>query len=138
MPSRIAMSNPSFELILILCTLACLAAQAEPLSAQGPQPASGIEGSISLHNISGGPVRQGVPDSRPLSDMSFVVKKGDLTVASFTTDSQGHFRVSLPPGHYQVIRKDWKSRVGFYGPFEMDISQGEMKKVEWKCDTGLQ
>jgi hypothetical protein len=131
-------SHPSFDLLLILCTLLCVVAQAEPPSAQGPEPASVLEGSISLHNISGGPVRQGVPDSRPLSDMSFVVKRGDATVASFTTDSHGHFRVSLPPGHYHVIRKDWKTRVGFYGPFEIDISQGEMKTVEWKCDTGLQ
>lgn len=83
-------------------------------------------------------MRQGIPDSRPLADMTFEVNKEDRTVASFTTDEQGHFRVLLPPGHYRISRKDWKSRVGFYGPFEVDIVAGEMKKVEWKCDTGMQ
>ncbi|MBA3652348.1 MAG: prealbumin-like fold domain-containing protein [Chthoniobacterales bacterium] len=83
-------------------------------------------------------MRQGVSDSRPLGDMTFEVKKGDQPVASFTTDERGQFRVSLPPGHYRILRKDWKSRVGFYGPFEVDIVAGEIKKVEWKCDTGMQ
>ncbi len=91
-----------------------------------------------LQNAVGGPVRQGVSNSRPLGDMTFVVKQGDETATSFTTDAQGRFSVSLPPGHYRVVRKDWNSRVGFYGPFEVDVPQGKMKTVEWKCDTGMQ
>ena len=103
-----------------------------------PEPGTGLEGSISLHSISGGPVRQGVPDSRPLANTTFVVKKADLTVASFTTDDQGRFRISLPPGPYSVSKKDWTSRVGFYGPFEVDIAPEQVKKVQWNCDTGMQ
>ena len=103
-----------------------------------PEPGTGLEGSISLHTISGGPVRQGVPDSRPLANTTFVVKKADLTIASFTTDDQGRFRISLPPGHYSILKKDWKSRVGFYGPFEVDIAPDQVKKVHWNCDTGMQ
>jgi len=99
---------------------------------------TGLEGSISLHNISGGPVRQGVPDSKPLANTTFVVKKGDLMIASFTTDDQGRFQISLPSGHYSISKKDWKSRVGFYGPFEVEIAPGEIKKVQWNCDTGMQ
>lgn len=91
-----------------------------------------------MHNISGGPVRQGVPDSRPLANTTFEVKQGDLVAASFTTDDQGRFRISLSPGHYSVTRKDWKVRVGFYGPFEVDVVAGQIKKVEWNCDTGMQ
>ncbi len=91
-----------------------------------------------LHSISGGPVRQGVPDARPLVQMAFEVKQGDRIVASFTTDDQGRFRVALPPGHYTISRKDWKSRVGFYGPFQADVPAGQFKAVEWNCDTGMQ
>ena len=88
--------------------------------------------------MTGGPVRMGVPDSRPLADMTFVVQKGEETVASFTTDAEGKFSVSLPAGHYRVMRKDWKTRVGFFGPFEVDVEAGKMKQVQWKCDTGMQ
>lgn len=99
---------------------------------------SGLEGSISLHGISGGPVKQGVPDSKPLANTTFDVKKEDLTVTSFTTDDQGRFQISLPPGHYSISKKDWKIRVGYYGPFEVDIVAGQVKKVQWNCDTGMQ
>jgi len=128
----------SFELLLILFALFCCVAQGETQPTPSPEPGTGLEGSISLHSISGGPVRQGVPDSRPLANTTFVVKKGDLTITSFTTDDQGRFRISLPPGHYSVSKKDWKSRVGFYGPFEVDIAPDQVKKVQWNCDTGMQ
>ena len=103
-----------------------------------PEAGTGLEGSISLHGISGGPVKQGVPDSKPLANTTFVVKQGDLTITSFTTDDQGRFRISLPPGHYSISKKDWNIRVGFYGPFPVDITAGQIKKVQWNCDTGMQ
>ena len=128
----------SLELFLTLIALFCCVARAETQPTPPPEPGTGLEGSISLHNISGGPVRQGVPDSKPLANTTFVVKKGDLTIASFTTDDQGRFRISLPPGHYRISKKDWKSRVGFFGPFEVEIAAGQTKKVQWNCDTGMQ
>ena len=118
----------------MLLALFCCVARAET----SPTPGTGLEGSISLHSISGGPVRQGVPDSRPLADTAFVVQKENQTVATFTTDAQGRFRISLPPGHYRLSKKDWKSRVGYFGPFEVDVAAGQMKKVQWNCDTGMQ
>jgi len=128
----------SLELLLILLALLVCVAQAEIQSMPSPDAGTGLEGSISLHGISGGPVKQGVPDSRPLANTTFVVKKGDLTVTSFTTDDQGRFRISLPAGHYSISKKDWNSRVGFYGPFPVDITSGQIKKVQWNCDTGMQ
>ena len=128
----------SLELFLTLIALFCCVARGETQPTPPPEPGTGLEGSISLHNISGGPVRQGVPDSKPLANTTFVVKKGDLTIASFTTDDQGRFRISLPPGHYRISKKDWKSRVGFFGPFEVEIAAGQIKKVQWNCDTGMQ
>ncbi len=103
-----------------------------------PSCESGLAGTITLHGISAGPVRQGVPDYRPLADITFLVRQEDRVVASFTTDKLGQFRVVLPPGHYTVQRKDWKSRVGFYGPFRIDIAKDELKKVSWDCQTGMQ
>ena len=128
----------SLELLLILLAPFICVAQAETQSMPSSEAGTGLEGSISLHGISGGPVKQGVPDSKPLANTTFVVKQGDLTITSFTTDDQGRFRISLPPGHYSISKKDWNSRVGFYGPFPVDITAGQIKKVQWNCDTGMQ
>jgi len=122
---------------IVLALFICVA-PADTQSMASPGAGTGLEGSISLHGISGGPVKQGVPDSKPLANTTFVVKKGDLTITSFTTDDQGRFRISLPSGHYTVSKKDWNSRVGFYGPFPIDITAGQIKKVQWNCDTGMQ
>ncbi len=126
------------ELVFILFTVAGCVARADTQPAAAPGAGSGLEGSINLHGISAGPVIQGVPDFKPLANTAFEVKKGEATVATFTTDDQGRFRISLPPGQYSVTRKDWKSRVGFYGPFTVEITLGQMTKVEWRCQTGLQ
>jgi hypothetical protein len=34
--------------------------------------------------------------------------------------------------------QNWHSRVGYYGPFQIDVVAGEMKKVQLDCDTGMQ
>lgn len=131
-------NQPSLGLLLILLIFCCCVVPAEAQPTPSPAGGASLEGSISLHSISGGPVRQGVPDSRPLGNTTFDVKQGDRTIVSFTTDAQGRFRVTLPPGHYSISKKDWKSRVGFFGPFEVEIAAGEAKKVQWNCDTGMQ
>jgi len=107
---------------------------------QSPLPSesgTGLEGVISVGPIQGGPSRMGVPDSRPLANTAFVVKKENRIVTSFNTDDQGSFRISLPSGHYAISMKDWKGVVGYYGPFEVDIAAGQIKTVQWKCDTGM-
>lgn len=126
------------ELVFILVTLTGCVALTGTEPALESNAGSGLEGLVVLHGISGGPVTQGVPDYRPLANTIFEVKKGEAIAATFTTDEQGRFRISLPPGHYRISKKDWKSRVGFFGPFEVDIAVGEMKKVEWNCRTGMQ
>ncbi len=130
--------QPLLEFFLVALTLVCCVARVDAQPAPSPEAGSGLEGSITLHGVSGGPVKQGVPDFRPLAKMTFEVKKGEATVATFTTDDQGGFRISLPPGHYTITKKDWKSRVGFFGPFEVDVKAGEIAKVQWRCDTGMQ
>jgi hypothetical protein len=98
---------------------------------------TGLEGQIRIGSTHGGPIHQGVDDSQPLANAVFVVKQGERVVASFETDGQGRFHVALPAGKYFVSKKDWKGIGGSYGPFEVDIVSGQVKKVEWKCDTGM-
>ena len=110
-------------------------AQMQPTTT--PDNNTGIEGTISVSPVQGGPTRQGSSDSRPLANTAFAVNRGDRAITSFQTDEQGHFRLTLEPGHYTISRKDWKAAVGSYGPFEVSVSRGKMTAVQWKCDTGI-
>lgn len=97
---------------------------------------SGLEGSILIAPVQGGPTRQGAPDAKPLPNMEFVVQQAGKVVATFQTDAQGHFQVSLGAGHYTVVKKE-KGAMGSYGPFEVEVAAGKMTTVEWKCDSGI-
>jgi hypothetical protein len=110
---------------------------AETQATPKAEPETGLEGVILVGPIQGGPTRQGVPDSRPLANIEFLVVKENSTVASFKTNDQGWFQISLPSGHYTVSRKDWKASIGSYGPFEVDVAAGQIKRVQWNCDTGM-
>jgi hypothetical protein len=103
------------------------------------QNGSGFEGTMMMSPARPGPIRKGAENSKPVPSVTFnVTKKGDSTpVTSFTTDAAGKFRVSAPPGTYIVIREGGKS-IGHYGPFEVEVTAGEMKNVgEWRCDSGM-
>ena len=98
---------------------------------------TGIEGVITISPTQAGPVRDDSPASRPLANAAFAVENEKGEVASFTTDAQGHFRTSVPPGHYKVSMKGRKSSIGRFGPFEVDVVAGKMTKVQWECDSGI-
>lgn len=100
-------------------------------------PETGIEGVITVGPIHGGPVRPGMPSTKPLANATFVAGNETGAVAEFTTDDQGRFRVSLAPSHYTVTKKDHQKGIGRYGPFDVDVTAGQMTKVEWHCDTGM-
>jgi len=102
-----------------------------------PQPGTGIEGVITVGPTHGGPTRVGVPDSKPLANRTFVVENEKGAVASFATDDQGRFRISLAPGHYTVSPKEKRPKIGRYGPFDVDVVAGQMQKVAWYCDSGM-
>ena len=98
---------------------------------------SGIEGTITISPARPGPIRANEAASVPLANATFVVENNDSEVASFTTNDQGHFRVSLSPGHYKVSLKGRKSSIGRFGPFEVDVASGKMTNVQWECDSGI-
>jgi hypothetical protein len=102
-----------------------------------PAAETGIEGVITISPIKAGPVRADAPSSRPLANTAFVVENQNGSVASFSTDENGHFRVPLAPGHYKVSLKQRASSIGRYGPFEIDVAAGQMTKVQWQCDSGM-
>ena len=101
-----------------------------------PSASTGIEGVIFVSPSHGGPIRQGVPSTAAVANVPFVVQKGDQTVTSFTTDGEGRFQVSLPPGHYTVFRSNTGSRIGRWR-FEADVIAGQVTKVQWTADSGM-
>ena len=118
--------------------LAVLIAFGVPMArTQTPTPGpSGIEGVIMVSPSRPGPIRKDTPSAAPAGSIQFFVKKEDARVASFTTDAEGRFRVSLPPGHYTILREDPGSRIGHWR-FEAEVKSGEITKVEWVGDSGM-
>ena len=105
--------------------------------AQTPsESVTGIEGVITISPIHPGPVREGMPSSAPVANLTLNVANQNGPVASFTTDAEGRFRVSLAAGHYTItpVRK-----IGMHGcgPFDVDVVAGKMTSVAWECDTGM-
>jgi hypothetical protein len=120
----------------ILLGLILMAAYASPgQTSSGVE--TGIEGIITITPTQPGPVRADSPSSKPLAKATFAVENEKGEVASFTTDDQGHFRTTVPPGHYKVSMKERKSSIGRFGPFEVDVVAGKITKVDWQCDSGI-
>src|SRR5882762_8867026 len=106
--------------------------------AETPAPGtSGIEGTIVVSPTRPGPIRKDEELSvAPVSNAQFVIKAGDATVKTFTTDGDGRFQVALPPGHYVVLREGAAPRIGRWR-FEADVIAGQMTKVNWTADSGM-
>jgi hypothetical protein len=98
---------------------------------------SGIEGVITITPAQPGPIRADSPASKPLPNTHFVVEDQNGEVTSFTTDEQGHFRITLAPGHYKVALKGKRVSIGRFGPFDAEVVAGKMTKVQWECDSGI-
>ena len=103
-----------------------------------PDRGTGIEGVITVSPTRPGPIRAGsdIPNAAPLPNAVFTVGNEKGIVRSFTTDSEGRFRVSLKPGHYVVTLAEHRFPRPC-GPFEIDVESAKMTKVEWRCDTGM-
>lgn len=119
--------------VAISSALLCVSAVAEPT----PSLTTGIEGTIVVSPIHGGPIRKGEePSVAPVRQAQFVVKSNDTVIATFTTDDAGCFRVALPPGHYVVVRDGAPPAIGSW-QFAANVVEGQMTKVDWTADSGM-
>src|SRR6266446_5724255 len=118
------------KLILVLIAMSLSSGQIQSESA------TGLEGVITISPIQPGPTREGVPSSAPLANATFEVANEKGMLISFTTDAQGHFQISLVPGHYTISQRG-KTGIRRCGPYDVDVTAGKMATVEWECDTGM-
>ena len=106
--------------------------------AETPAPkTSGIEGAILVSPTSPGPIRKDDPPSvAPVRNVQFVVKAGDATIKTFTTDGEGRFQVDLPPGRYVIMPEGAVPKIGRWS-FEAEVVAGQVTKVNWTADSGM-
>ena len=126
------MPHASISVIATLIALFSMTAVAET----PPAGTSGIEGAVFVSPNRPGPITKDAPSRGPAGNVQFLVKAGDATVKTFTTDGEGRFQVALPPGHYVILREDAGARIGHWR-FEADVVAGEMTKVNWTADSGM-
>ncbi len=70
-----------------------------------------------------------------MGNTQFIVKQGENKVASFKTDAQGHFRLTLPAGEYVVLREG-AGTIGRW-QFQVTVEPGKMASVHWTADSGM-
>ena len=106
--------------------------------AETPRPGtSGIGGTIVVSPTRPGPIRKDeAPSVVAVRNAQFLVKAGDATVKTFTTDGEGRFQVALPPGHYVIVKEGAAARIGRWR-FEADVVANQMTKVNWTADSGM-
>jgi len=117
--------------LLLLCFVP-LKTDAQPSSLS-----TGIEGVVSIGPIHGGPQHSDEPASAPLANAVFEVANDAGAVTTFTTDESGHFRIPVAPGRYSIKRAGVKQKLGFCGPFQVEVTADGFKKVQWECDSGM-
>jgi len=124
--------------IVLVLLVACVALGQSNRDMTTRDMTTGIEGMIAVSPIRPGPIRAGseLPNAAPLTNGTFRVTSNEGVVTTFTTDTQGHFRVSLKPGHYSVLLAENRFPRPC-GPFEIDVEAGKMTEVEWRCDSGM-
>ena len=129
---------PAVNLAVAIIGAALIALFSVTAVAETPAPGtSGIEGTVLVSPSRPGPIRKDEELSvAPVSNAQFVVKAGDATVKTFTTDGDGRFQVALPPGHYVILREGAGARIGRWR-FEADVFAGAMTKVNWTADSGM-
>jgi hypothetical protein len=96
------MLRPSLALFLALLLMNGSLASGEPDSNRG----SGVEGIVTVSPIWPGPIKKGSekPNVAPVAGAVFSVANEKGTVTSFTTDSEGRFRLLVQPSRTCNIR----------------------------------
>jgi hypothetical protein len=97
-------------------------------------PPSGISGTILAGPACPGPVRLGSPCPDRPAAMTVEVVSGTTVAATFTSDANGVFSVSVGPGTY-ILRS--KSGLPVLKSQTVVVVEGRYTQVELHADTGI-
>ena len=122
--------------ILLMLGMVCLFVPSARMTAEAA-PGTGIEGSVRVGPIHGGPTKLGEPDSAPLANATFLVETAAGTIKTFTTDEHGHFKVDLPPGRYAIRAERTGMKGRGCGLTDIEVTGTGFKQVTLECDTGM-
>jgi len=123
---------------VVAVTLCFLIVCASAARSESKTSKTGITGVVVVTPIRPGPVRKGSesPNAAPLPNAKFTITSDGGAVTTFTTDTMGHFEISLKPGHYVVVLAENRFPKPC-GPFEVNVETGKMTNVDWRCDSGM-
>ena len=105
--------------------------------AQSPAPTSGIEGTVTISPIHGGPSKLGEVDSAPMANTSFRVAAAGNVVTTFKTDAKGYFKIGLPPGRYEIRIEQPLMKGRGCALSDIEVAAGAFKMVQINCDSGM-
>ena len=101
---------------------------------------SGIEGRTLITPAHGGPTRADMPSMAPYpATLSIVAMASGREAARLKSDSEGRFRVALPPGEYRIVPV--KDQPGKFLPRANEqtvtVRPGQFARVEIQFDSGM-
>lgn len=124
--------------LLALCAVACQ----PPGTVAAPPPSSPGTGSLT-GLVTRGPMssveRPGIANTTAAVGIELVIRKSDGTpAATVRTDAQGAYRVTLPPGTYEV-RAGQLSGMDFTKslPATITIVAGQETRLDVRIDSGV-
>ncbi|KKR80184.1 MAG: hypothetical protein UU73_C0006G0012 [Candidatus Daviesbacteria bacterium GW2011_GWA1_41_61] len=100
------------------------------------QSNSGIYGQVILSPTC--PVQKAGEECTKPYQGTVIIKNYDQSqeVTSFTTNSKGEFRVSLPPGRYYLLLGGDRS-FPFLKPTSVEVKANQYTKIDLNVDTGI-
>lgn len=110
----------------------CAAPSAKPAV---PSAVSQVSGTVTSSPACPGPVALDSPcPARPLADASVEATRGGTVTATTTTDSTGHYTLSLPAGTYQIVAT---STGGYRAHATRNVAVPPDAHVDLTVDSGM-
>jgi hypothetical protein len=120
------------RLVIFMAAAAVLVSCGTRTQADGTSGVTGV--------VLAGPQCPVVTAESPCPDEPFVgsvvALEGDEEVARVQTDSEGRFRMSLPPGSY-TLAADLEPGLPFAEPSQVQVTEGTYVEVTLLVDTGI-
>lgn len=123
-----------------LASLLLGACGAGGLGLETPTPPSGIRGTVILGPTCATGQEPGahepVPCLTPYAAQLVIVDGDDVVVARTTSDAEGRFEVTLPPGEY-VVAPQGGDPYPIAQPIPVDVTPGTYVDIQINFDTGI-